>query len=295
MFFEVGRERVGGADVYLNGEKIWSFPDEIVKVEKNDIIFTDIVKGMGSRMPDAAFVKALFFTPLGERSNLSDRVRAIFDRDIPQEILEEQKRNAESLKKSMETNETKKNTTTSVQRVQKGIISGALKILESGKKQNPILGKALYTHENEQIISDGFRAIKFNSPLDLPVHEDSDRDEAENMAEKMGCIIKQASENRGATIMPPTLQELKNFIAIKKVAKRNNGDRTKIIPYELTPVTYIDACLLVEILRVLPGVILVTSINNTYPWHRPVYLKAENGCGVLLPIRYEAGEEDKND
>lgn len=98
--FEVGRERVGGADVYLNGEKIWSFPDEIVKVEKNDVIFTDIVKGMGSRMPDAAFVKALFFTPLGEKSNLSDRVRAIFDRDIPSEILETQRKNCERDKRT---------------------------------------------------------------------------------------------------------------------------------------------------------------------------------------------------
>lgn len=97
--FEVGREKVGAADVYLNGEKIWSFFDEIVKVEKGDVIFTDIVKGMGSRIPDAAYVKALFFTPLGNVSDLSEKVKAVFDNDIPAEILELQKRNCERLKK----------------------------------------------------------------------------------------------------------------------------------------------------------------------------------------------------
>lgn len=95
--FEVGRERIGAADVYLNGEKVWSFIDEIIKVEKGDVIFTDIVKGMGSRMPDAAFVKALFFTPLGEVSDLSKKVKEIFDRDIPTEILEMQRRNCERI------------------------------------------------------------------------------------------------------------------------------------------------------------------------------------------------------
>lgn len=96
--FEVGRERIGGADVYLNGEKVWTFIDEVVKVEKGDVVFTDVVKGVGSRIPDAAFVKALFFTPSGEISDLSEKVKAILDRDIPIEILEKQKGNSESKK-----------------------------------------------------------------------------------------------------------------------------------------------------------------------------------------------------
>ncbi len=98
--FEVGRERIGAADVYLNGEKIWSFIDEIVKVENGDVIYTDIVKGMGSRIPDAVFVKALFFTASDEVSDLSKKVKAILERDIPKEILEEQARNCRSKKGS---------------------------------------------------------------------------------------------------------------------------------------------------------------------------------------------------
>ena len=77
--FEVGRERIGAADVYLNGELMVSL--------------TDIVKGKGSRIPDALFVKALLYSPGDAICHLSDKVKAVLDRDIPQEILEEQKRN----------------------------------------------------------------------------------------------------------------------------------------------------------------------------------------------------------
>ena len=91
--FEVGRERIGAADVYLNGELMVSLFDEVVKVKPGDVIFTDIVKGKGSRIPDALFVKALLYSPGDAICHLSDKVKAVLDRDIPQEILEEQKRN----------------------------------------------------------------------------------------------------------------------------------------------------------------------------------------------------------
>lgn len=97
--FEVGRNRLGAADVYINGELINSFIDEVVQVHEGDIIFTDIVKGMGSRIPDAVFVKALIYSPGDSICHLSDKVKSVFDRDIPKEILEEQKRNLERFKK----------------------------------------------------------------------------------------------------------------------------------------------------------------------------------------------------
>lgn len=91
--FEVGRERIGAADVYLNGELMVSIFDEVVKVKPGDVIFSDIVKGRGSRIPDAFFVKTLLYSPGDAICHLSDKVKAVLDRDIPQEILEEQKRN----------------------------------------------------------------------------------------------------------------------------------------------------------------------------------------------------------
>lgn len=91
--FEVGRNRIGAADVYLNGELMTNFFDKVVKVNPGDVIYTDIVNGMGSPIPDAFFIKALLYSPGDKICHLSDKVKAVLDRDIPNEILEEQKRN----------------------------------------------------------------------------------------------------------------------------------------------------------------------------------------------------------
>lgn len=96
---EVGRNRIGAADVYLNGELMVNLFDEVVEVQPGDVIFTDIVNGKGSRIPDALFVKALLYSPGDEICHLSDKVKAVLDRDIPEEILEEQKRNLARYKK----------------------------------------------------------------------------------------------------------------------------------------------------------------------------------------------------
>ncbi len=100
--FEVGRERIGAADVYLNGELINSFFDERVKVTDHAKVVTDIVRGFASRIPDALYVKAALYAPVGGVSVFSEKIKSIFDRDIPEEILEEQRRNVEQLKKQME-------------------------------------------------------------------------------------------------------------------------------------------------------------------------------------------------
>lgn len=86
--FEVGRERLGAADVYLNGELLASLLDEVVEAKPNDVMYTDIVKNKGSRIPDAVFVKALLYSPGDDICHLSDKVKAVLDRDIPKEILE---------------------------------------------------------------------------------------------------------------------------------------------------------------------------------------------------------------
>ncbi len=100
--FEVGRNRIGAADVYLNGELMVNLFDEVVDVKPDDVIYTDIVNGKGSCIPDALFVKALLYSPGDEICHLSEKVKAVLDRDIPEEILEEQRRNLARYKKTTE-------------------------------------------------------------------------------------------------------------------------------------------------------------------------------------------------
>lgn len=84
--FEVGRNRIGAADVYLNGELLVSLFDEVVEAVEPEKMQTDIVKGRGSRIPDAVFVKSLLYSPSDHICHLSDKVKAVLDRDIPEEI-----------------------------------------------------------------------------------------------------------------------------------------------------------------------------------------------------------------
>ena len=91
--FDVRRSRIGAADVYLNGELIANMIDEIVEADEPEKIQTDIVKGKGSTIPDAVFVKSVLYSPGDSVCHLSDRVKAILDRDIPEEIQERLKAN----------------------------------------------------------------------------------------------------------------------------------------------------------------------------------------------------------
>ena len=96
--FEVRRNRVGAADVYLNGELIANMIDEVVDAAEPEKIQTDIVSGKGSRIPDAVFVKSLLYSPSDDICHLSDKVKAVLDRDIPAEILQGLQSNIERLK-----------------------------------------------------------------------------------------------------------------------------------------------------------------------------------------------------
>ena len=96
--FEVRRNRVGAADVYLNGELLVSLFDEVVNAVEPEKMQTDIVKGQGSRIPDAVFVKSLLYSPSDDICHLSDKVKAVLDRDIPAEILQGLQNNIERLK-----------------------------------------------------------------------------------------------------------------------------------------------------------------------------------------------------
>lgn len=176
---------------------------------------------------------------------------------------------------------------------QKEILAGALKILQSVKKGNPIFKKALTTSDGSQIITDGFRAVKLFSPLDLPVHDVANRYAAESVAADIDRIIMQAAQNRGEVIKPLYGIALKNLIATQKAEMKARGNKTKIVALDLTPEIQIDARLLVDLLRVLPGATLVLSANKIEPWRRPIYLKAENGCGVLLPLFKGKSANDK--
>lgn len=100
--FEVGRNRIGAADVYLNGELLVSLFDEVVEAIEPEKMQTDIVKGRGSRIPDAVFVKSLLYSPSDDICHLSDKVKAVLDRDIPEDIQKMLQENIERVKQCVQ-------------------------------------------------------------------------------------------------------------------------------------------------------------------------------------------------
>lgn len=91
--FEVRRNRIGAADVYLNGELIANMIDEVVEANEPEKVQTDIVRGKGSTIPDAVFVKSVLYSPGDSVCHLNDKVKAMLDRDIPEEIQKKLKEN----------------------------------------------------------------------------------------------------------------------------------------------------------------------------------------------------------
>lgn len=91
--FEVRRNRIGAADVYLNGELIANMIDEVVEANEPEKVQTDIVRGKGSTISDAVFVKSVLYSPVDSVCHMSDKVKAILDRDIPEEIQKKLKEN----------------------------------------------------------------------------------------------------------------------------------------------------------------------------------------------------------
>lgn len=91
--FEVRRNRIGAADVYLNGELIANMIDEVVEASEPEKVQTDIVSGKGSTIPDAVFVKSVLYSPADSVCHLSDKVKAILDRDISEDIQKKLKEN----------------------------------------------------------------------------------------------------------------------------------------------------------------------------------------------------------
>lgn len=163
------------------------------------------------------------------------------------------------------------------------IFAAAMKILKCGAKASSDLSKAITAKDGSLIIMDGCRAIKFSAPMSLPRFEDKENFRAENFANNISNLINELSKKPGQKITPPAIDELKNFIAIETAAKKARGEKCKSIDYELTPGLKVEARLFVEMLRALPNAVIFVS-DNAMGQNKIIYLKAENGNGIILPL-----------
>lgn len=161
--------------------------------------------------------------------------------------------------------------------------AAALRILKNAEKRgHDKLTKALTASDGSQIIADAVRIVKIPEPLPIPQFTDNS---ALEMPQTMERFIKEASENNGETITPPSIAELKNYITIKKAEAKSRRERLPYIAYKLAEGVGVDAVLLVDLLQILPDAVLIPSGVERWRSVRPIYLKSAHGCGVLCPLR----------
>lgn len=82
--FTVKRERPsvtqGSATVYLNGEKVLTFADEIKLIKDSQTYYGENIGGWASTTPDSDFIKGVLFHPLDSVYHYSDKVKEIISR-----------------------------------------------------------------------------------------------------------------------------------------------------------------------------------------------------------------------
>lgn len=76
--FTVKRERYsatqGNATVYLNGEKILAFADEIKLIKDGETYYGENIDGWASTTPDNYFINSALFHPLDSVYYYSDKI-----------------------------------------------------------------------------------------------------------------------------------------------------------------------------------------------------------------------------
>lgn len=82
--FTVKRERSsvtqGSATVYLNGEKVLTFADEIKLIKDGQTCYGENIGGWASTTPDSDFINATLYHPLDSVYHFSDKIKEIIKR-----------------------------------------------------------------------------------------------------------------------------------------------------------------------------------------------------------------------
>ena len=155
-----------------------------------------------------------------------------------------------------------------------------LKNAQACQPTRPAFHKAYRSHRALSIC-DGFRAVRFNldtAPI-LDEHPENYHDYID-----VDRIIDGFTGN-DVPVNVPSLGELRAFIKTEKARLKAKGQKgVRLILMEGTETEiHLDAQFLLDMLEALPGATVSAARRNTAT--SGVYFKAENGDGVLLPLR----------
>ena len=167
----------------------------------------------------------------------------------------------------------------------KAIVSAAKRIVKSAKTTN-ISG--VFTNIDKDgtkhwCVCDGYVGVRFNEPMPL---EEADTSKCAPFDMSQVCRMPDHAKELDL----PSLAEVKVYAK----TNRSNGDRkgsTKPKPMKIDADIglWVNPELLINIMECLP---------NAKAWATtrigPIYFKADNGDGVLMPVNYNEYNEKKN-
>lgn len=138
-----------------------------------------------------------------------------------------------------------------------------------------------YSHiENDiQFILDGYRIAGFYEHIDLPDYEKDAPDTLPPEWFKVSKIIDGVEYDDECPITLPTIAELKTAIKIERTKSKSRGLRY-MWKFENGPA--VNAQYLLDFMEAFPDAKIYASANK--PMFNPLYIDAEKGMGILLPI-----------
>ena len=163
----------------------------------------------------------------------------------------------------------------------KSIVTAANRIIKNAESRNKPMLEGMFTNQTRDgstlyCVCDGFVAIRFNEKPLLP--EIDEKWHGQEM--QLEHIVK--SMDGSKEIALPDISELKVFIKTHKIKEKNNDKKVEdyLLNEELN--LWANPQYLLNTMECLPDC-------KAYATNRisPIYFKAENGDGVVMPVNHK--------
>ena len=163
----------------------------------------------------------------------------------------------------------------------KSIVTAANRIIKNAELCNKPMLKGMFTNQTRDgstlyCVCDGFVAIRFNEKPPLP-----EIDEKYNGQEmQLEQIVRPIYDSKEINL--PDIGELKVFIKTHKIKEKNNPKKVADYPLDEELNLWVDPQYLLNAMECLPDC-------KAYAANRisPIYLKSENGDGVVMPVNHK--------
>ena len=155
-------------------------------------------------------------------------------------------------------------------------LKAAKDILKAANKGYRDACKGAWIANGKQIVTDCYRALRFNTPLELPALPDSL--DPINIEQIFSGVYTNSNE-----YPLPSIGELKTFITMEKTKHYREGIQYNIgDDYPLVNAEYLLS--------------MISGLKNCKAYYEnavmPIYFKGDNGDGLLTPIRRFKTEQE---